>query len=343
MKKKILNPSPNPDMLIVHIIRDYIRMAIRFGLARYIMDFRELTYVLAIAKHQNITKAADSLYVGQPTLSKFLISLENDLGLKLFRRSGNKYLLTYAGERYVSQAKEIMRLKTDLDMELSDILQKDVGTLNVAFTNMRCTYMLPYALPAFEKLHPHVKVNVFEGTSDENDRRILEGQVEVAFYSKPSVLNPQLQYDALSQEELLLITCPGHRLGRFAKVHPESRYPVMDVKRFEKERVLLMMPEQRTRQIVDNYLKTNGIHFDNVLYTGNIPAIIALVAQGYGVSFLFEPHLDYHPGNIAIDRYSLGNPKVLTDFVAATRKGSYLSVYARDFIEIARQMYGEDM
>ena len=304
------------------------------------MDFRELTYVLAIAKHQNITKAAESLYVGQPTLSKFLISLENDLGLKLFRRSGNKYILTYAGERYVSQAKEIMRLKTDLDMELSDILQKDVGTLNVAFTNMRCTYMLPYALPAFEKLHPHVKVNVFEGTSDENERRILEGQVEVAFYSKPSLLNPQLQYDVLRQEELLLITQVGHKLSRFAHKHPESRYPVIDVKLFEKERVLLMKPEQRTRQIVDNYLKTHGIHFDNALYTGNIPAIIDLVAQGYGVSFLFEPHLDHHPGDVSIDRYSFGKPRTTADFVAAIRKGAYLSAYARDFIEIARQMHG---
>ena len=53
------------------------------------MDFRELTYILAIAKHGNITKAAESLYVGQPTLSKFLISLEDELGLKLFRRVGN--------------------------------------------------------------------------------------------------------------------------------------------------------------------------------------------------------------------------------------------------------------
>lgn len=48
------------------------------------MDFRELNYVLAIEKYQNITKAADSLYVSQPTLSKFLMNLENTLGQKLF-------------------------------------------------------------------------------------------------------------------------------------------------------------------------------------------------------------------------------------------------------------------
>ena len=58
------------------------------------MDFRELSYVLAIARHQNITRAAEALYISQPTLSKFLILLENDLGLKLFTRVGNRYIPT---------------------------------------------------------------------------------------------------------------------------------------------------------------------------------------------------------------------------------------------------------
>lgn len=303
------------------------------------VDFRELSYVLAIAKYQNITKAAEALYVGQPTLSKFLISLENDLGLKLFRRSGNKYLLTYAGERYTRQAAEIMRLKNDLDVELSDILSRDVGTLNVAFANMRCTYMLPCALPAFEKLHPNVRVNVFEGNSDENDLRVLDGSVEVAFYSKPADLNPQIHYESLGEEELLVITKEKHPVSRFAEPNPYNTYPHIDLKLLEKERVLLMKPEQRTRQIMDNYLRENGIHFDNVLYTGNLPAIMELVAQGYGVSFMFEPHLSHRLGTVPIDCYSFGEPKMVTDFVAATRKGAYLSTYARDFIEIARQIH----
>ena len=97
------------------------------------MDFRELNYVLAIEKYQNITKAADSLYVSQPTLSKFLMNLENTLGQKLFRKLGNKYILTYAGEQYVKTAKEILMLKSNLDIQLADILKRDVGVLNVAF------------------------------------------------------------------------------------------------------------------------------------------------------------------------------------------------------------------
>ena len=66
------------------------------------MDFKDLSYVLAIARYQNITKAANSLYVTQP-------------GQKLFRKLGHRFVLTYAGERYVEKASEILNLKKELD------------------------------------------------------------------------------------------------------------------------------------------------------------------------------------------------------------------------------------
>ena len=134
------------------------------------MNFRKLSYVLAIAEYQNLTKAAEALYVGQPTLSKFLGSLEKELGLQLFRRAGNRYILTYAGERYAERASAILRMKEDLDTEMADIRKQDIGELKVAFAKMRYSYMLPDLLPAFHSRFPNVKINVLEGSSQENDR-----------------------------------------------------------------------------------------------------------------------------------------------------------------------------
>lgn len=301
------------------------------------MDFRELNYVLAIAKQQSITKAAEALYIGQPTLSKFLITLEDNLGLKLFQKIGHKYMLTYAGERYVEKAAQILQMKSDLDAELSDIIKRDVGVLNVAFANMRCTYMLPCTLPTFKKLHPNVKVNIFEGTSDENDRRLLDGQVDVAFYSKSGSTNSQIEYETLWEEELLICTSKGHPLGRFAKPNPASQYPKLDPALLKNELILLMMPEQRTRQVMDDYFHDHNLKFENFIYTSNMPAIIELVSIGYGVSFIFESHLLRRPENLSLDCFSFGEPRMLSDFVAAYRKGSYISSYTRDFIEIARR------
>ena len=303
------------------------------------MDFRDLNYVLSIAKHGNMSRAAEALYVGQPTLSKFLASLEDSLGLKLFRRVGNRYLLTDAGERYVEKATQILALKGDLDAEMADIIRRDIGVLSVAFASMRCTYMLPCSLPAFHRMHPNVKINVFEGNSDENDRRLLDGQVEVAFYSMPNDRNPQIHYEPLAKEELLICTCKGHPLGRFAQPNPASPYPRLDLSLLRKEQVILMQPQQRTRQIVDNILRHEGIAFENVLCTGNLSAIMELVALGYGVSFVHESHLRHRTESQPIECYSFGEPRVVNDFVAAVRRGSYVSRYVQDYIQIVKQAF----
>lgn len=303
------------------------------------MDFRELNYVLAIEKYQNITKAAESLYVSQPTLSKFLANLERDLGQKLFRKLGNKYIVTFAGQKYVDTAREILLLKSNLDIELADILKKDVGVLNVAFPRMRCTYMLPATLPVFQAEHPNIKVNVFEGSSDENDKLLLEGKAEIAFYSKPETLNPLIDYNTIRKEEMLICLCKDHPLGRYAQPNPSSRYPRLDPKLLKNELILQLMPEQRTRQITSRYFSSIGLNFENVMTTSSLPAIMELVSAGYGASFIFETHLMHHHFIKSIDCYSFGEPQTLSDFVVASRHGSYLPSYAHDFIKIARDLF----
>ncbi|OON92055.1 MAG: hypothetical protein ATN34_01060 [Epulopiscium sp. Nele67-Bin002] len=69
------------------------------------MDFKELNYVIALADFQQMTKAAEQLFISQPSLSKYIKTLEDSLGIKLFNKVGNRFVLTYAGECYVESAK----------------------------------------------------------------------------------------------------------------------------------------------------------------------------------------------------------------------------------------------
>ena len=138
-------------------------------------------------------------------------------------------------------------------------------------------------------------------------------------------------------EELLICAAQRHPVSRFARPNPASAYPKLELSALKNEVILMMQPEQRTRQIVDSFLHEQGIRFQNVIYTSNLQAIMELVAIGYGVAFIFETHLRHRVQTQPIERYSFGNPKMLSDFVAAYRKGSYLPHYALDFIEIARQ------
>lgn len=104
------------------------------------------------------------------------------------------------------------------------------------------------------------------------------------------------------------------------------------------ELVILMHPGQRTCQIVDDYLLRQDVQLKNVIYISNLPAIMELESVGYGVSFVFESHLRHWQGGRSIDCYSFGKPRTTANFVAASRKGSYLPIYARDFIELVRRI-----
>ena len=303
------------------------------------MDFKEISYVAAIAKFQNLTKAAESIPVSQSALSQFMINLEKDIGLKLFRRVDKKYLPTYAGERYLSYAKQILDLKSSLDAELADIIKRDIGVLDIGMPNMRCTYMLPKILPVFNQIYPNVKVNIFEGTSTIIDKRLLDRDLDLAFYSKPYELNSHIEYETLAREELLICTSKNHPVKHFAHVNPASSHKKLDLSILRNERLILLSPEQRTGQISRYYLKQAGINLSNSITSSNMPAIIALTEKGYGVSFIFESHLRYHSPKPEVDCYSFGEPCIMSDFVASYRKGSYLPMFAREFITVARNLY----
>ena len=147
------------------------------------MDFKDLSYVVAIAEYQKITTAANALFISQPTLTKFLQNLEHDLGQKLFHRVGNKFLLTYAGQRYVAKAVEILKLKKELDDEMADIIKSNSGELKVGYPAVRGGYMLPCTLPLFKKLYPNVKINTTEAPSATLESMLVDGSVDLAFFN----------------------------------------------------------------------------------------------------------------------------------------------------------------
>ena len=296
------------------------------------MDFKALQYTMAIARHHSFTLASEELHITQSALSQYMINLEGELGLKLFERSDKKYIPTYAGRRYLEYAHQILELKSSLDAELSDIIKRDVGVLNIGLPNMRCAFMLPKTLPEFNRKYPNVKVNIFEGTSAAIDMKLVDGDIDLAFYSKPHKLNPHLEYETLAPEELLICTCRNHKAKNLSV---DGR---LDLSAIRDERLILLSPEQRTGQISRHYLKQAGIDFANSITTNNMPAVISLTEQGWGVSFIFESHLRWHSPKPEIDTYSFGE-RVYSDFVAAIRKGSYLPAYARYFIAEAGKLY----
>ncbi len=299
------------------------------------MDFKDLSYIVAIAKYQSITKAADSLYITQPTLTKFLQNLEKNLGQKLFKKLGNRFILTYAGERYVARATEILNMKKELDQEMGDIIKNNAGSLKIAFPTMRGTYMLPCTLPIFHSLYPNVTIDILEASSSMLEGTILAGETDLAFFNLP-IKSADIDYEIISHEEVVLVLSAAHPLADKGIVREGCKYPWFDLKLLENERFILQIPGQRTRQTVDRLFKSTDFTPKRKIQTSNIRASVELAACGYGACFVTETHLKHIHLDKGLAYFSVGDPCTTVDFVVAFRKGSYLPYHAREFIKIVK-------
>ena len=302
------------------------------------MDFKDLSYVTAIARHQSISGAAKELAVSQPTLSKFVQNLEKNLGQPLFRKYGNKFLLTYAGERYVEKSRIMLAVKRELDQELTDIIGENIGELKIAFPIMRGTYMLPYTLPMFRERYPRVKVTVHEANSNSLERMILEGTIDLAFFTLP-IQSPDVSYEVISQEEVVIVMSANHPGSELGISRSDCKYPWIDICNLRNEPFILQKNDQRTRQIINKLFIEAGIEPDIILEIVNILAAVQLAVDGYGITFVGETHLGHIHTRTQPVCLSTGKPYTTTNFVAAFRRGVYLPEYAKEYIKIVKEFY----
>lgn len=167
-------------------------------------------------------------------------------------------------------------------------------------------------------------------------RYAAEREADLAFFNLP-VKSPDVDYEIISHEELLLILPHHHPLAEMGVQKPNCKYPWMDLKYLKDEPFLFQTPGQRTQQTVDQLFKATGITPIIKLQTSNIAAKVQLVAKGYGCGFVTETHLKHIQPPPDIACFSVGPETCTTvDFVAAYRRGSYLPYHAQEYIKIVK-------
>ncbi len=148
------------------------------------MNFRILTYFLTVAREQNITRAAEILHITQPTLSRQLMQMEEDLGVKLFDRQQHKLVLTPAGSLLVHRAQEIISLveKTTLDLQAQEEI---AGNISIGVGEMEVVNLLSEIIKGFQETYPTTTFDLFTNTSDAIMEHMEKGLIDVAFLLAP--------------------------------------------------------------------------------------------------------------------------------------------------------------
>ena len=124
--------------------------------------FSKHNYVYAVYKEQSFTRAAQRLFISQPSLSVAIKNIENEVGAPLFERCGGRVVLTEIGKEYIAATEQIMSAENDFKRKINDIYALESGSISVGGTNYLSSYVLPSIVTRFSALHPNVSVNLVE-------------------------------------------------------------------------------------------------------------------------------------------------------------------------------------
>jgi DNA-binding transcriptional LysR family regulator len=300
------------------------------------MEFKDIEYAFAIAKYRHVTKAAESLYITQPTLSTYIKNMEKRLGVVLFKREGNKLELTYEGELFIENGLKILQQRDELLNKLSESVDSERGRLKLSIPLVRGSYLIPLILPMFHKKFPNVDIILSEVNSLEIEQNLNSGISDLAIFNKP-FRKLSVQYETIHKEEMLMLMHKDNPLAKAGQKFEGLRYPWMDIKLCKNEPFIIHFPNQHTGQIERHLFKQANINPKIILETKNFEASTRLASLNYGLTFISEGHVKYISCPQKPLFFSVGDPTTIMDVIAAYSHRESLSKYAREFIEISKE------
>ena len=152
------------------------------------MELRELRYFLAVAREESILKAAGSLYVSQPNLSRQMKHLEEEVGQQLFLRGSRKITLTEAGELLKRRAEEILELYQKTERELSSPVTEVRGDVYIGGGESYVFNIVAKAARAVREKHPAVKFHLFSGDMTTIMEKLDKGLIDFGVFIEPADL-----------------------------------------------------------------------------------------------------------------------------------------------------------
>jgi LysR family transcriptional regulator, hydrogen peroxide-inducible genes activator len=242
------------------------------------MTITQLKYVLAVAEHQNFTKAAEKCFVTQPTLSMQIQKLEDQLDIQIFDRSKKPIELTEVGRKIVNQAKNIVN---EAD-RITDIVDQQKGFIGGEFKLGIIPTVMPTLLPmflkSFIKRYPKIRLKIEELNTEEIMQRINDGHLDAAIAATP-LKNEQIKERVLFYEPFVGYIPSNHRLTS-KKTIEVSDLDINDMLLLEdghcfRDGVLNLCNAKKTKDLSEFQLES-----------GSFEMLVKLTNEGMGMTLL---------------------------------------------------------
>ena len=180
------------------------------------LELRHLRYFVAVAEDLSFTKAAGKLHLAQPSLTRQIHNLEEELGVQLLNRSKSQVTLTEEGRFFLADARRILALATESVRAVQRLSRGEVGQLNISYLSNFDFELLPETLKAFRLSFPHIGLNLFDMTPAEQFRALEARKIDLGFVGlpPPAAAAGAIQWESIAQHRTVVVLPTKHPLAR---------------------------------------------------------------------------------------------------------------------------------
>ena len=292
------------------------------------MELRHLRYFVAVADALSFTKAAEKLRLAQPSLTRQVRNLENEIGVLLLDRSNNRITLTDEGRLFLSASKKLLEMASESVAAVQRMKRGESASLNIGYVANIHYGLLPATLGAFRKLCPSVAVNLFDMTSAEQFLALDRRKIDLGFVG---LCPPSPGHTLLSEcvaHDTMLVALPTN--------HPIAKKPKVKLSELASEFFIGMSAKTHpgSREWLAEACQAAGFAGRILQEADGEPTVIQFVADGLGVALLPEQITGLPHDGVVFRPLA---PALLRESTIAWRADNS-SRALRDYIQIVKEL-----
>lgn len=293
----------------------------------FVVDIRQIEYFTEVAKHLRFTKAASTLHVSQPSISKAIQNLEAELGVPLFYRSSKQLELTDAGKAVLANAQHVLATFKNLRSELTDLMELKKGEIRIGIPPIVGVEFFSKLISLYKEKYPYIEIKLTEVGTKKIRRGVEEGELDIGLICNLCDPNDQLESISILKDPLMLIV---HR------DHPLAALPSVEMSRLEKEDFIIYRKDFTLYDRIIEECSKNGFYPTIACESSQKDLIVEMVAAKVGIALLPKKICEKLQ-NEKIVSIPFKHENLFLELGLTWKKNKYLSFAVREFIELAQQ------
>lgn len=275
------------------------------------ISFKQLALFVAAAKQENLTYAANELFLSQPAASMTLAELEAQLKRPLFDRVGKKLILNTNGQKLLPKAIEVLDRLQQVESIFKSSAATLSGVLKIGASSTIGNYLLPAYMSQFIRKHPQVKLSLQVGNTETIIEALNHFKLDVGFV-EGSCYSDELMITPWKKDELIFVVSPKH---------PFAKQGIITKADLQNAEWILREGGSGTREVFEKYLQPKTV----LLELGSTEAIKQALREGIGISCMSRFTLEQELRSKKLVELSVKNLLIRRDFYQLTHKKKYPS------------------